>query len=89
MCGYFPRRGGILGRARRLARVGSGVIKPKVVIPVIIVALAIALLVQNQFWRDAIVITAGSAIVLLSFVVITGYSGQLSLAQFAFAGLGA
>jgi ABC-type branched-subunit amino acid transport system ATPase component/branched-subunit amino acid ABC-type transport system permease component len=75
--------------AQRLARVGSGVIKPKVAIPVIIVALAIALLVQNQFWLGAIVVTAGSAIVLLSFVVITGYSGQLSLAQFAFAGLGA
>jgi sulfate-transporting ATPase len=75
--------------AQRLARVGSGVIKLKVVIPVIIVAIAIALLVQNQFWLGAIVVTAGSAIVLLSFVVITGYSGQLSLAQFAFAGLGA
>jgi ABC-type branched-subunit amino acid transport system ATPase component/branched-subunit amino acid ABC-type transport system permease component len=75
--------------AQRLARVGSGVIKAKVAIPVIIVALAIALLVQNQFWLGAIVVTAGSAIVLLSFVVITGYSGQLSLAQFAFAGLGA
>jgi sulfate-transporting ATPase len=75
--------------AQRLARVGSGVIKLKVAIPVIVVALAVALLVQNQFWLGAIVVTAGSAIVLLSFVVITGYSGQLSLAQFAFAGLGA
>jgi ABC-type branched-subunit amino acid transport system ATPase component/branched-subunit amino acid ABC-type transport system permease component len=75
--------------AQRLARVGSGVIKPKVAIPVIIAALATAVLVQNQFWLGAIVVTAGSAIVLLSFVVITGYSGQLSLAQFAFAGLGA
>jgi sulfate-transporting ATPase len=75
--------------AQRLASVGSGVIRPKVAIPVVIVGLAIALLVKDQFWLGAIVITAGSAIVLLSFVIITGYSGQLSLAQFAFAGLGA
>jgi ABC-type branched-subunit amino acid transport system ATPase component/branched-subunit amino acid ABC-type transport system permease component len=75
--------------AQRLARVGSGVIKPKVAIPVLIAAIAIAAGVQDQFWLGAIVVTAGSAIVLLSFVVITGYSGQLSLAQFAFAGLGA
>ena len=29
------------------------------------------------------------AVVLLSIVVLTGYTGQLSLAQFAFAGFGA
>jgi sulfate-transporting ATPase len=43
----------------------------------------------NIFWMSALITTCGSAIILLSFVIVTGYSGQLSLAQFGFAGLGA
>ncbi len=40
-------------------------------------------------WIDALTITVTIAIVLLSIVLLTGYAGQLSLAQFAFAGFGA
>jgi sulfate-transporting ATPase len=40
-------------------------------------------------WVNALSMTAGMAIVLLSIVVLTGYTGQLSLAQFSLAGLGA
>jgi ABC-type branched-subunit amino acid transport system ATPase component/branched-subunit amino acid ABC-type transport system permease component len=40
-------------------------------------------------WTDALVITFGVAIILLSIVVVTGYAGQLSLAQYAIAGFGA
>jgi ABC-type branched-subunit amino acid transport system ATPase component/ABC-type branched-subunit amino acid transport system permease subunit len=40
-------------------------------------------------WIDALTVTIGTAVILLSIVVLTGYTGQLSLAQFAFAGFGA
>ena len=38
---------------------------------------------------EAATTTATTAIVVLSLVVVTGYAGQLSLAQFALAGTGA
>ncbi|HEY2053798.1 MAG TPA: branched-chain amino acid ABC transporter permease/ATP-binding protein [Solirubrobacterales bacterium] len=40
-------------------------------------------------WIDAITVTICVGVILLSIVVLTGYTGQLSLAQFAFAGFGA
>jgi ABC-type branched-subunit amino acid transport system ATPase component/ABC-type branched-subunit amino acid transport system permease subunit len=40
-------------------------------------------------WIDALTVTICIAVILLSIVVLTGYTGQLSLAQFAFAGFGA
>lgn len=64
-------------------------LKARVVVPALVLLLVVTQVVHNDLWLSAIVITAGSAIVLLSFVIITGYSGQLSLSQFAFAGLGA
>jgi len=39
-------------------------------------------------WADALILTFAGAIVCLSLVVLTGYAGQLSLAQYAFAGIG-
>ena len=47
------------------------------------------LLTKEPKWIDAITVSLGVAIVLLSIVVLTGYAGQLSLAQYAFAGFGA
>ncbi len=43
---------------------------------------------QNK-WVDALTVSMGVAIVLLSIVVLTGYAGQLSLGQAAIAGFGA
>ncbi len=40
-------------------------------------------------WIDAITVSLGVGIVLLSIVVLTGYAGQLSLGQYAMAGFGA
>jgi sulfate-transporting ATPase len=40
-------------------------------------------------WLDAFALQLMIAIVLMSFVVVTGFAGQLSLAQYAFAGVGA
>jgi sulfate-transporting ATPase len=45
-------------------------------------------LFTSPTWVDAFTLTIVTAIILLSFVVVTGYAGQLSLAQFALAGAG-
>lgn len=76
-------------QAQRLPRVGTGVIRARFIVPAAAILLILTQLITNQFWLGAITTTIGAAIVLLSFVIVTGYSGQLSLAQFAFAGLGA
>ncbi len=52
-------------------------------------AIVFLLLTKDAKWIDAITVSLGVAIVLLSIVVLTGYAGQLSLAQYAFAGFGA
>src|SRR5207248_1884286 len=40
-------------------------------------------------WVNGLAVTVGAGVLLLSFVVLTGYAGQLSLAQYALAGVGA
>lgn len=73
---------------QRLPVVGSGKVRPKAVV----VALVIGAIVIKQVpanWQDAFVVTFAMGLVLLSAVVLTGYTGQLSLAQFAVAGFGA
>jgi len=52
-------------------------------------AVVFIILTKDAKWIDAITVTLGAAIVLLSIVVLTGYTGQLSLAQYAMAGFGA
>jgi ABC-type branched-subunit amino acid transport system ATPase component/ABC-type branched-subunit amino acid transport system permease subunit len=44
---------------------------------------------KDAKWVDALTVSMGVAIVLLSIVVLTGYAGQLSLGQYAIAGFGA
>ncbi len=46
------------------------------------------MLTKEPKWIDALTVTLGVAIVLLSIVVLTGYTGQLSLAQYSIAGFG-
>ncbi|MFN8203178.1 MAG: branched-chain amino acid ABC transporter permease/ATP-binding protein [Solirubrobacteraceae bacterium] len=54
------------------------------------VAVTVFLLaVLNDQWTDSITITLCVAFILLSIVVVTGYAGQLSLAQYAIGGFGA
>ncbi|MFM8972277.1 MAG: ABC transporter permease, partial [Actinomycetota bacterium] len=50
---------------------------------------AVALLTLDAQWRLAIVVSTIAAVIALSTVVVTGYVGQISLAQYAFAGLAA
>ncbi|MGD9996335.1 MAG: ATP-binding cassette domain-containing protein [Ilumatobacteraceae bacterium] len=52
-------------------------------------AVVFLMLTKDTKWIDALTVSLCAAIVLLSIVVVTGYAGQLSLAQYAMAGFGA
>lgn len=52
-------------------------------------AAAVGLLTLDAQWRLAIVVSTIATLIALSSVVLTGYVGQISLAQYAFAGLAA
>ena len=72
----------------RLPRIGSGRIR----LPLLLGSTGIGLLliwVVDVSFAEALVPTLAIALVALSLVVITGYAGQLSLAQLTIAGLGA
>ena len=73
---------------QRLPAVGSGRVRPGILATALVVTGFIILQVSPR-WADAFVTTFAMGLVLLSVVVVTGYAGQLSLAQFALAGFGA
>ena len=79
-----------LQRGETLARLplpGSGRVS---LFPVVVgVVMSVALLVGVDSWADALITTFAIAIILCSVVVVAGFAGQLSLCQFALAGLGA
>jgi ABC-type branched-subunit amino acid transport system ATPase component/branched-subunit amino acid ABC-type transport system permease component len=75
--------------AERMPKLGTGRIRLGLVLPAVIAMIVIVNLNISASWMEAIVTTFGFAVILLSFVPVTGYSGQLSLAQYAFAGFGA
>ena len=79
-----------LQRGETLARLplpGSGRVS---LLPLVVgVVMSVALLVGVDTWADALITTFAIAIILCSVVVVAGYAGQLSLCQFALAGLGA
>ena len=52
-----------------------------------VAAAVIGLLVLGPLWRAAIMTTVVAAVLALSLVVLTGFAGQASLAQLAFAGI--
>lgn len=72
----------------RLPQVGTGQIRPLVVL-VSMVAMAALLSILDDGWVASLTVTLSYGIIALSVVVITGYTGQLSLAQAVLAGLGA
>ena len=61
---------------------------PAVLVGVVVLAVAATYVASNNY-QTAISVGLISAIVALSLVVLTGYVGQISLAQMTFAGLGA
>ncbi len=81
----LPVRGFIFDR---LPALGTGRIRPGVVVGLTAVTAGL-LLVVSDTWVDATTTTLVFAIVLLSVVTVTGLCGQLSLGQWALAGMGA
>jgi sulfate-transporting ATPase len=82
----MPSRGGLaqqpLGKAPR----ARGLVLPAVVGTTIGL---VALLATSGEWRAAVITSFIAAIISLSLVVVTGYAGQVSLAQLALAGVAA
>jgi ABC-type branched-subunit amino acid transport system ATPase component/ABC-type branched-subunit amino acid transport system permease subunit len=80
-----------LGRGElsiKLPLPGAGRVNPTLI--VLGVGIGIAMLyLLSPIWADALIVTFAFAILLLSVVVVTGYTGQLSLGQLAIAGFGA
>jgi ABC-type branched-subunit amino acid transport system ATPase component/branched-subunit amino acid ABC-type transport system permease component len=72
---------------RRAPSVGSGRVGPGAVIA--IVAAVLLVLVTSENWLIALTTSIIFAVGMLSVVVITGYAGQLSLAQYGLAGISA
>ena len=72
----------------RLPALGRGTIHWPAVIVSVVVAAGVLLTVPDD-WATAFVVSLSMAIVALSVVVVTGYVGQLSLAQLTMAGVGA
>jgi ABC-type branched-subunit amino acid transport system ATPase component/ABC-type branched-subunit amino acid transport system permease subunit len=79
-----------LQRGETMARLplpGSGRVS---MLPLVVgIALGAGLLIGVHSWADALITTFALCIIVASVVVIAGYAGQLSLCQFALAGVGA
>jgi ABC-type branched-subunit amino acid transport system ATPase component/branched-subunit amino acid ABC-type transport system permease component len=82
---YLPPKGELV---MRLPRTGTGRIRIWAVALVTVLAI-VAIEVLPYNWVAGIITTLVAGLVVLSVVVVTGYAGQLSLAQFALAGIGA
>ncbi len=81
----LPMRGDI---SERLPTLGTGRIRWSAVIPAIVVCMVLIFTVFAASTLTALAVTFTIATLLLSLVVLTGYAGQVSLAQFAIAGIG-
>jgi sulfate-transporting ATPase len=81
----IPRRGEII---QRLPSLGSGRFNLPFVV-VCLVAGVLGSLYLPEDWSIALGVSVVAAIIMLSLVVVTGYAGQLSLGQYALAGIGA
>jgi sulfate-transporting ATPase len=81
----IPLRGFL---ADRLQSLGSGRIRPTPVVAVAALAI-VSLWVFGAGWSGAVITSASMGFVALSLVVVVGYAGQLSLAQWTLAGVGA
>lgn len=67
---------------------GDGRIRPALVVPAV-AGMTLLIAIASPGWSDSIGLSMILATLALSVVVVTGFAGQLSLAQFALAGFGA
>ncbi len=74
--------------ADRLPSVGTGRVRP---LPVVLLAAGLvgSLWVFTGDWTNVVITSSSFAFIALSLVVVTGFAGQLSLAQWSIAGVGA
>ena len=82
----LPLRGTVIDR---LPKLGTGRIRPWVLVPSLVLSGLLVLDVFSQNTDQTLTISLVAATVMLSVVVLTGYTGQLSLAQWAIGGMGA
>ena len=73
----------------RPPEVGTGMVRPAVLVPTAAVVCALAAFGLSTTLVDALTTTFALGVILLSLVVVTGYTGQLSLAEVSLAGMGA
>jgi ABC-type branched-subunit amino acid transport system ATPase component/ABC-type branched-subunit amino acid transport system permease subunit len=76
-------------RGARPARLGTGRVRWGTLLVVTVAAGAAIWSLLDVQWVAALTVTMVTAIVCLSLVVVTGFTGQLSLAQFTLAGVAA
>jgi sulfate-transporting ATPase len=82
----LPLRGELLARP---PEIGTGRVRPTVVVPVVIGGVLLVSMAFSTNVVESVTTSAALGSIVLSLVVVTGYTGQLSLAQFALAGMGA
>jgi ABC-type branched-subunit amino acid transport system ATPase component/ABC-type branched-subunit amino acid transport system permease subunit len=70
-----------------LPEIGTGLLRPVRII-VAVAVMVVLILVTNANWSAAFTTSIIAGIICVSLVVVTGYAGQLSLAQYAIAGCG-
>jgi sulfate-transporting ATPase len=75
--------------AERLPRLGTGEINVRGLLLASSLLLVVLFGVMDATWAQATYITLASGVMILSIIVLTGYAGQISLAQWALAGIGA
>ncbi len=74
--------------AVRLPKLGSGQINVRGVLIASGIVLVLLFGAMNDAWAQATYISLATGVMVLSIIVLTGYAGQISLAQWAFAGMG-
>ena len=75
--------------AERLPRLGTGHVHVPALLAGSAAVLGLLFLVFDDSWAQATYISLAAGVMVLSIVVLTGYAGQLSLAQWALGGIGA
>ena len=75
--------------AERLPRLGTGQVNVPGLVIGSAVLLGLLFTVFDDSWAQATYVSLAAGVMILSIVVLTGYAGQLSLAQWALGGIGA
>jgi sulfate-transporting ATPase len=75
--------------AERLPKLGTGQISMRAVLLSAAALFVLLFGVMNDAWAEATYVSLAGGVMILSIVVLTGYAGQISLAQWALAGIGA